>query len=122
MPIDPSDLEPGKRISINGKTFFTPPLAPSYNGTLNTYAGGNPNTTEQFRVFGMMGSERLTQNKTLFYQDTWDLKYKNTDLPHGIRARYRPITYEDTYDQINPAEQRNYRKPIRTKRYNGGNT
>lgn len=119
MPLT-TELYPGKKISINGNTFFTKPESISYNGSLNEWAGGNLNSTESNKVFAIKNGVRLSQNQALINSDYVDLQHNNKDLPYYIQSRNAPLTYEETFDLVNPMTNINLPKPRRTKRINGG--
>lgn len=106
MPLD-TQLYPGKFTSVNGQPNLAGLIAPTYNGTLNTYAGQNPNNTLQFKVFqrDAMGNPQ-SQNQTLINQDNHDLIYKNRDLQFQLKTRYtKPKDAKDVWDLYPPLVQ-----------------
>lgn len=110
------DLYPGKFTDYSGKLDFAPLVGPTYNGDLNQYAGNNPNTNTQFKVFqkGPNG-EIMSQNKALINQDVYDLTQKNHDLAFYLRNfQQYPETYEEKYDLIQPVNQINLQSPVRS--------
>lgn len=111
MPLT-ADLYPGKFVSINGQTFFQGTKAPSYNGTLNKYAGNNLNSTEQYRVFQKdPNGGILSQNQAMINQDIYDLTKKNEDLAFALRNRHTKPNAEEQWELLNPQYRINFRQP-----------
>lgn len=121
MPLT-TELYPGKIVHIDGKTpKFGKMTAPSYNGTLNKYAGSNLNSTTQFKVF-QQGSngEIMSQNQALINQDNYTITQNNHDLNYQINNfQQHPVTYAEKYDLIIAPDQIKYPKPIRNPLRNG---
>lgn len=108
MPLT-EDLRPGKFVSVLGQPNLLPPVAPSYNGTLNKF-GVSPNNTEQFKVFQDINGVKQSMNQTLINQDTYSSTKNNLDLQNALRSRYIPNAF-DEYDLLPDAYQYQFKRP-----------
>jgi hypothetical protein len=117
------NLYPGKFVTVQGQPHFAPMVAPSYNGSLNPYAGNNANSTRQFKVFEMDDQGRImSQNQCLKNQDVYDEREKNHDLTYYLRNfQQKPETYEEKYDLLLRVEQIKIPAPPRSIMYNVNN-
>lgn len=114
MPLT-AELYPGKNIFVDGKlVIFDEPPKLSYNGELNKYAPCNPNSNNQFKVFGIGPSgKRMSQNQALINQDLYDASQTNKDLAfilNDLKTRRR--TYADLYESVSPIQALNMRRPV----------
>ena len=110
MPLT-TDLRPGKFIPLAGANMMTPVRAPKYNGTLNTYAPNNPNSTLRTKVFERDSNGHIrSQNDALIEQEYYDASKGQEDLQFALKNRSMP-SKSDVFELISDIQKVNYKRP-----------
>lgn len=115
MPLT-ADLYPGKYTTVQGEPHLEAMVAPTYNGTLNKYAGNNLNSSYRNKVFAIgPDGKPVSQNQALINEDIYSPTQKNKDLEFSLpRFKQHTTTYEERYDLIGERFKVNLPKPHRT--------